>query len=125
MRRAWRSAQRLGAELDLLCVVAPGRPDRAERAEQLEALRRLASVLGAHLLVEEGDDVAARPRAVAAERGTTYVLMRRQPRAARPPVCGGFTESPAPRPTRSCAGVRGPSIEAADWIVGRSRRVLA
>jgi two-component system sensor histidine kinase KdpD len=73
VRRAWRSAQRLGGELDILWVRA-GEPSAAER-EQLEALRRLASVLGAHLLVERGDDVAEVVRRVAVERGTTYVLM--------------------------------------------------
>ena len=62
VRRAWRSAQRLGAELDVLWVAAArARPRRS--AEQLDALRRLAAVLGAHLLVERGDDVAERPRA--------------------------------------------------------------
>jgi two-component system sensor histidine kinase KdpD len=73
VRRAWRSAQRLQAELDILWV-SPHEPS-AEEAEQLEALRRLATALGAHLLVERGDDVAATVKQVAAERGTTYVLM--------------------------------------------------
>jgi two-component system sensor histidine kinase KdpD len=73
VRRAWRSAQRLSGELDLLWV-ADHEPDEQEQ-EQLEALRRLASVLGAHLLVEHGDDVAAVTQRVAGERGTTYVLM--------------------------------------------------
>jgi len=73
VRRAWRSAQRLGAELDVLWV-ADHEPTEAEQ-EQLEALRRLASVLGAHLLVEHGDDVAAVAQRVARDRGTTYVLM--------------------------------------------------
>jgi two-component system sensor histidine kinase KdpD len=73
VRRAWRSAQRLQAELDILWV-APHEPAAAER-EQLDALRRLATLLGAHLLVEPGDDVAETVRRVAAERGTTYVLM--------------------------------------------------
>jgi two-component system sensor histidine kinase KdpD len=73
VRRAWRSAQRLGAELDLLWV-AGHEPNEQER-EQLEALRRLASVLGVHLLVEHGDDVAAVTQRVAHDRGTTYVLM--------------------------------------------------
>ena len=73
VRRAWRSAQRLQADLDLLWVIAR-EPNAAER-EQLDALRRLATVLGAHLLVERGDDVAETVRRVAAERGTTYVLM--------------------------------------------------
>jgi two-component system, OmpR family, sensor histidine kinase KdpD len=73
VRRAWRSAQRLGAELDVLWV-ADHEPDAGEQ-EQLEALRRLSSVLGAHLLIEHGDDVAAVTQRVAQDRGTTYVLM--------------------------------------------------
>jgi two-component system sensor histidine kinase KdpD len=73
VRRAWRSAQRLQAELDILWV-SPHEPDAEER-EQLEALRRLATALGAHLLVERGDDVASRVRQVVADRGTTYILM--------------------------------------------------
>jgi two-component system sensor histidine kinase KdpD len=75
VRRAWRSAQRLGAELDLLVVRPPGRAPSAEERDQLEAMRRLASVLGAHLLVEEGDDVAEVAIRVARSRGSTYVLM--------------------------------------------------
>ena len=75
VRRAWRSAQRLGAELDLLVVRSPGATASVEEREQLEALRRLASVLGAHLLLEEGDDVAEVAIRVARGRGTTYLLM--------------------------------------------------
>jgi two-component system sensor histidine kinase KdpD len=73
VRRAWRSAQRLGAELDLLWVQQ--REATAEEHEQLDALRRLAVVLGAHLLVERGDDLVATVRRVAQERGTTYLLI--------------------------------------------------
>ena len=73
VRRAWRSAQRLGAELDVLWV-ADHDTSEQER-EQLDALRRLSSVLGAHLLIEHGDDVAAVAQRVAQDRGTTYVLM--------------------------------------------------
>jgi two-component system, OmpR family, sensor histidine kinase KdpD len=75
VRRAWRSAQRLGAELDLLWVKRPGTKVEGEVAEQLEAMRRLAAVLGAHLLVEEGDSRVDTVRRVVDERGTTYVLM--------------------------------------------------
>ena len=75
IRRAWRSAQRLGTELDLLWVKTSSGPPRGETAAQLEAMRRLASVLGAHLLVEEGDDLVGTVKRVAAERGTTYVLL--------------------------------------------------
>ncbi len=74
VRRAWRSAQRLGAELDVLWVTGEDEPSEAER-EQLAALRRLTSVLGAHLLVERGADVALVTQRVARERGTTYVMM--------------------------------------------------
>jgi two-component system sensor histidine kinase KdpD len=81
VRRAWRSAQRLGAELDLLYVQPPGAPPRGEERVQLEALRRLASVLGATFLVEEGDDLVDTVARVADERGTTYVLIGQpQPR---------------------------------------------
>jgi two-component system sensor histidine kinase KdpD len=73
VRRAWRSAQRLQAGLDLLWV-KQHEPDEEER-RQLEALRRLATVLGAHLIVEAGDDVAETVKRVATDRGTTYVLM--------------------------------------------------
>jgi two-component system sensor histidine kinase KdpD len=73
VRRAWRSAQRLGAELDVLWV-ADHEPN-GEEQEQLEALRRLTSVLGAHLLVERGDDFVEVTQQVARDRGTTYVLM--------------------------------------------------
>ncbi len=73
VRRAWRSAQRLGGELDLLWVA--DHDPSAEEQEQLDALRRLASVLGAHLLIERGDDVARTAQQVARDRGTTYVLM--------------------------------------------------
>jgi two-component system, OmpR family, sensor histidine kinase KdpD len=75
VRRAWRSAQRLGAGMDILTVLAPGREPAGDEAEQLEALRRLGSLLGAHVLIEEGDDVSEVVERVARERGTTYVLM--------------------------------------------------
>ena len=47
VRRAWRSAQRLGAELDLLWVAQPRLRAEGEEREQLGALGRLAAVLGA------------------------------------------------------------------------------
>jgi two-component system, OmpR family, sensor histidine kinase KdpD len=75
VRRAWRSAQRLDAELDVLVVRPPGRPPSPEDRKRLEALRRLVSMLGARLRVEEGEDVAAVVIGVARELGSTYVLM--------------------------------------------------
>jgi two-component system sensor histidine kinase KdpD len=73
IRRAWRSSVRLGADLDVLVVRDPESPPSAEEREQLEALRRITAMLGAHLVVEEGDDVAAVAARVARERGTTYI----------------------------------------------------
>lgn len=75
VRRAWRSARRLGAELDLLWVSRPGRSPSDGERDALEALRRLASVLDAQLLVEDGDDLVSVVARVAAERGATYVLL--------------------------------------------------
>jgi two-component system sensor histidine kinase KdpD len=80
IRRAWRSAQRLGADLDLLWVSPPGREPDAEQQRQLAALRQLASVLGCAFLVEPGDDVAAAVARIARERGTTYILIGRSRR---------------------------------------------
>jgi two-component system sensor histidine kinase KdpD len=75
VRRAARSAERLGARLDVLVVRPPGRTPSAEDREQLESLRRLTAMLGARLLVEEGEDVAAVAIEVARRLGSTYVLM--------------------------------------------------
>jgi two-component system, OmpR family, sensor histidine kinase KdpD len=75
VRRAWRSAQRLGGDLDLLYVAPPGEPPRGQERQQLEELRRLATLLDADLIVEEGDDLAEAAARVAAERGTTYVIL--------------------------------------------------
>jgi two-component system sensor histidine kinase KdpD len=75
VRRAARSAERLGARLDVLVVRPHGRTPSAEDREQLEALRRLTAMLGARLLVEEGEDVAAVAIDTARRLGSTYVLM--------------------------------------------------
>jgi len=62
-------------------LVVPGTYDR----ERLESLRRLAAMLGAHLLIEEGDPLDALKR-VTRERGTTYILLGPPPRRARTPL---------------------------------------
>jgi two-component system sensor histidine kinase KdpD len=82
VRRAWRSAQRLGAKLDLLWVKPPGRALGDDEQRNLRALEQLASVLGVTLSVEEHDDVAEAVARVARERGSTYIVMGR-PRPAR------------------------------------------
>jgi two-component system sensor histidine kinase KdpD len=75
VRRAWRSAQRLGTDLDLLWVKPPGRPIEGEEERQVTALRQLASVLGATLLIEEHDDLVAAVARVVRERGSTYIMV--------------------------------------------------
>jgi two-component system sensor histidine kinase KdpD len=75
VRRAWRSAQRLDAELDVLVVRPPGRPPSPEDRKRLEELRRLTAMLGARLRVQEGEDVAAVAIGVARSLRATYVLL--------------------------------------------------
>ncbi len=75
VRRAWRSAERLGARLDILVVRPPARSPTREDRERMEAMRRLASMLDARLIVEEAEDVAAAAIEVARGLGSTYVLM--------------------------------------------------
>jgi len=90
VRRAWRSGQRHDAELDVLVVRPPARPPSSGDRQRLEALRRLVSMLGARLHVEEGEDVAAVVINLARELGSTYVLMG------------------TPAPPRGLARLRGP-----------------
>jgi two-component system sensor histidine kinase KdpD len=73
IRRAARTAARVGGELDVLYVASS--PPSSEEEEQLRALHKLGSLLGANVLVEQGDDVVEVAARVARERGTTYVLM--------------------------------------------------
>jgi two-component system sensor histidine kinase KdpD len=75
VRRAWRSAQRLGAGLDLLWIRAPGMQLSEDERRSLSALGQLASVLGANMLEEESDDLASAIVDVAIRRGTTYILI--------------------------------------------------
>ncbi len=75
VRRAWRSAQRLGTDLDLLWVKKPQERMTERKERQLTALRQLASVLGATLLVEEKDDVAEATAEVVQRRGSTYIFV--------------------------------------------------
>ncbi len=89
MRRAWRSSQRLGGEIDALWVRPSGRPPTEDEVTQLAALRRLAGILGIHLLEEEGDDLVATVRRVAHERGSTYVFVGTPDESRRREIFGG------------------------------------
>jgi two-component system, OmpR family, sensor histidine kinase KdpD len=75
IRRAWRSAQRLGAEIDAVWVRKPGHVPTEEEATQLAALKRLSSILGVHFLEEEGDDLVETVKRVADDRGSTYIIV--------------------------------------------------
>jgi two-component system sensor histidine kinase KdpD len=89
MRRAWRSAQRLGADMDAVWVRPAGRSPTEEEATQLAALRRLAGILGVHFLEEQGDDLVATVRRVAEERGSTYVFVGTPDESRRREIFGG------------------------------------
>jgi two-component system sensor histidine kinase KdpD len=114
VRRAWRSAQRLGANLDLLWVKPPGRTLDADQERALHALRQLASVLGAHLLVVESDDVADAVADVARRHGSTYILLGRS-RAAR-----GLARLRTPLPQRLMELLPGVDVRI---VADRSARV--
>jgi two-component system sensor histidine kinase KdpD len=75
MRRAWRSAQRLGAEMDAIWVRPRGYELSEEEQVQLAALRRLTSILGVRFDEVDGEDLAETVRRVAQERGSTYVIL--------------------------------------------------
>jgi two-component system, OmpR family, sensor histidine kinase KdpD len=102
LRRAWRSAQRLGAEIDALWVRPSGREPTSDELVQLAALRRLASVLGIHFLEEEGDDLVEVVRHVAAERGSTYIFVGTPDERRRVEILRGSLLS---RMVRELAGI--------------------
>jgi two-component system sensor histidine kinase KdpD len=114
VRRAWRSAQRLGAELDLLWVRPPGRALSEDEERSLSALRQLASVLGAKMLEEESDDVAAAIVDVVSQRGSTYILIGRS-RPAR-----GLARLRVPLPQRLMQRLPGVDVRIVADRSGRS-----
>ena len=89
MRRAWRSAQRLGADMDALWVKPSGRETTPDEATQVAALRRLATILGVHFLEEEGDNLVDTVQRVARERGSTYVFVGTPDESRRREIFGG------------------------------------
>jgi two-component system, OmpR family, sensor histidine kinase KdpD len=104
VRRAWRSAQRLGGQLDLLWVAPPGRDPDPEQERHLQALRQLASVLGIDLIVEPGDDIPDTVAQIARERGSTYILLGRS-RPAR-----GLARLRVPLPQRLMQALPGVDV---------------
>jgi two-component system sensor histidine kinase KdpD len=113
VRRAWRSAQRLGAELDLLWVRKPGRQLSEEEERSLSALQQLASVLGAKMLEEESDDLTAAIVHIASVRRSTYILIGR----SRPPR--GLARLRVPLPQRLMQRLPGVDVRI---VANRSNR---
>jgi two-component system sensor histidine kinase KdpD len=89
LRRAWRSAQRLGADIDALWMHPNGREPNPDEQTQLAALRRVASLLGVHFLEERGGDLVETVRRVARERGTTYIFIGTPDESRRREIFGG------------------------------------
>jgi two-component system sensor histidine kinase KdpD len=75
LRRAFRSGQRLGSELDAVWVRRPGQELSEAEAVSLAALRRLASILGAHFIELEGDSLPEAVKRFVSERGSTYLFV--------------------------------------------------
>ena len=113
VRRAWRSAQRLGAGLDLLWVRVPGSELSDEQQRSLAALRQLASVLGARMIEEQSDDLTGAVADVALRRGSTYILIG----SSRPPR--GLARLRTPLPQRLMARLPGVDVRI---VADRSRR---
>jgi two-component system, OmpR family, sensor histidine kinase KdpD len=113
VRRAWRSAQRLGAQLDVLWVSPPGRSLSDDQDRSLSALRHLASILGAHFLIEESDSLPEAVADVARRRRNTYVLIGRG-RPAR-----GLARLRTPLPQRVMELLPGVDVRI---VADRSRR---
>jgi two-component system sensor histidine kinase KdpD len=114
VRRAFRSASRLGGNLELLWVRRPGQSLTEDQERSLRALRELASVLGVNLLVEDSDDVAATVADVVNRRGITYILMGR----ARP--ARGLARLRAPLHDRIIEQVPGVDVRI---VADRARRL--
>jgi two-component system sensor histidine kinase KdpD len=113
VRRAWRSAQRLGADLDLLWVSPPAESLSDEQERSLTALRQLASVLGARMLIEESDSLPEAVAEVARRQGSTYVLIgHSRPRR-------GFARLRTPLPQRLMELLPGVDVRI---VADRSRR---
>jgi two-component system, OmpR family, sensor histidine kinase KdpD len=89
LRRAWRSAQRLGADIDALWMHPDSRELTPEEQTQLAALRRVASLLGIHFLEERGDDLVETVHRVARERGSTYIFVGTPDESRRREIFGG------------------------------------
>jgi two-component system, OmpR family, sensor histidine kinase KdpD len=113
VRRAWRSSQRLGADLDLLWIRPPSGRLSEEEERSLGALRQLASVLGVRLTIEESDNLPVAIAEFARQQGTTYILMG----ASRP--ARGLSRFRTPLPQRLMEQLPGVDVRI---VADRARR---
>ena len=102
LRRAFRSGQRLGSEIDVAWVRRHGQQLSEAETVSLAALRRLASILGAHFLEVEGDNLPEAVRQLVAERGSTYLFVGTPDESRRTEILRGSLVS---KLVRDLAGV--------------------
>src|SRR5262249_26434798 len=67
----------------------PGAELSEQETVSLAAVRRLATMLGAHFLEREGDNLPALVKQVARERGTTYIFVGTPDESRRPEILRG------------------------------------
>ena len=116
LRRAWRSAQRLGAEIDALWMRPPGREPTRRGGDALAALRRARRASSAiHFLEVEGDDLvddrSPRRRASAARR--TSSSARPTSRGAREILRGSLALAARARAARASTSASSPTARCA------------
>ena len=116
VRRAWRSAQRLGAELELLWVRKPGSSLDEEEERSLAAIRQLASILGAELHVVESDDLVGAIAEFVRSHQITYILM------GAPKIKKGLARLRLPLPLRLLEALPGVDVR---MVADRAQRLAA
>jgi two-component system sensor histidine kinase KdpD len=89
LRRAFRSGQRLGSEIDAVWVRTPGQELGEADTMSLAALRRLASILGAHFHEVEGQNLPDAVKQFVHDHGSTYVFLGTPDESRRTEVLRG------------------------------------
>ena len=100
MRRAFRSGQRIGSEIDALWVRKPGQELSEQEAVSLAALRRLASILGVHFIELEGENLPDTVKRFVDERGSTYIFLGTPDESRRTEILRGSLVSKLVRDLR-------------------------
>jgi two-component system sensor histidine kinase KdpD len=100
LRRAFRSGQRVGSEIDALWVRKPGQELSEQEAVSLAALRRLASILGVHFIELEGENLPDTVKRFVGERGSTYIFLGTPDESRRTEILRGSLVSKLVRDLR-------------------------